>query len=186
VIYAAVLWTAQQIVVRYRNNAAPRLRRTALVLAGLVLLQIYLGALVAGTNAGLAYNTWPLIDGAFIPAPERLWFLAPAWRNVFENILTVQFDHRMLAYAIWLIAMAHAVDAWRLGGRARGALILAGAVTVQATLGIITLLYQAALPLALTHQSVAIVVFTLAVIHAEHLWDREAGAAAIVPVEVGA
>ena len=185
-IYAAVLWTAQQIAARHRSAAPARLRGTALALAGLVLLQIYLGALVAGTNAGLAYNTWPLIDGAFIPAPERLWFLAPAWRNVFENTLTIQFDHRMLAYAIWLIAIAHAVDAWRLGGGVRGALILAGAVTVQAALGIVTLLHQAALPFALTHQAVAIVVFTVAIIHAERLWHREASATAIVPIEARA
>ena len=65
-------------------------------------LQIYLGALVAGIDAGLVYNTWPLIDGAFVPAADRLWFFTPAWRNLFENTLTVQFDHRMLAYAIWL------------------------------------------------------------------------------------
>ena len=102
-IYAAVLWTAQQIAPRPPAEAPPRLRLGALAIAALVLAQIYLGALVAGSDAGLVYNTWPLIDGAFVPASERLWFFTPLWRNLFENTLTVQFDHRMLAYAIWLV-----------------------------------------------------------------------------------
>ena len=101
-IYAAVLWTAQQIAPQRPIEAPARLRFGALAIAVLVLAQIYLGALVAGLDAGLVYNTWPLIDGAFVPASAHLWFLQPAWRNLFENTLTVQFDHRMLAYVIWL------------------------------------------------------------------------------------
>jgi len=176
-IYAAVLWTAQQLTSQRAQGAPPRLRVGALVVAALVLLQIYLGALVAGTDAGLAYNTWPLIDGGFIPAPEHLWFLTPAWRNFFENTLTVQFDHRMIAYAIFLAALFHLNDAWRARYELRGAFILAGMVTLQAALGILTLLQQAPLPLALIHQLVAILVFTAAVLHAERLWHRESLAA---------
>jgi cytochrome c oxidase assembly protein subunit 15 len=153
-------------------NEPARLRIGALAIAILVLAQIYLGALVAGLDAGLVFNTWPLIDGAFIPEASRLWFLQPAWRNFFENTLTVQFDHRMIAYAIWLAVMVHANDAWRMRREAAGALILAGAVTLQAVLGIVTLLAQAPVPLALTHQMVAILVFTIAVVHAERLWHR--------------
>jgi heme a synthase len=181
-IYAAVLWTAQQIAPRPSTEAPQRLRLGALAIAALVLAQIYLGALVAGSGAGLVYNTWPLIDGAFVPASDRLWFFTPLWRNLFENTLTVQFDHRMLAYAIWLAAVWHAWNAWRCGRDLRDALVVAGAVTLQAALGIITLVHQAALPLALAHQMVAIVVFTAAILHAERLWHREsltvAGAAA--------
>ena len=132
-------------------------------MAVLVLLQIYLGALVAGLDAGLVFNTWPLIDGAFVPDAARLWFTQPAWRNLFENTLTVQFDHRMVAYAIWLLAMLHANDAWRARREARGALLLAALVTLQAVLGIVTLLHQAPLPLALAHQMLAILVLTVAV-----------------------
>ena len=88
-------------------DAAPHaLRASAMALLVLVLLQIYLGALVAGLRAGLIYNTWPLIDGAFVPERPRLFFEAPLWRNFFENTLTVQFDHRMVAYALWLLAIA--------------------------------------------------------------------------------
>jgi cytochrome c oxidase assembly protein subunit 15 len=171
-IYGAVVWTAQQMTPQPPVNEPARLRIGALAIAILVLAQIYLGALVAGLDAGLVFNTWPLIDGAFIPEASRLWFLQPAWRNFFENTLTVQFDHRMIAYAIWLAVMVHANDAWRMRREAAGALILAGAVTLQAVLGIVTLLAQAPVPLALTHQMVAILVFTIAVVHAERLWHR--------------
>jgi cytochrome c oxidase assembly protein subunit 15 len=135
---------------------------------GLVLLQIYLGALVAGLRAGYVYNTWPLIDGAFVPEASRLFADAPLWRNFFENTLTVQFDHRMLAYAIWLCALAHAIDV----GRARKGLALAGALallvalTLQAALGIWTLLAAAPLPVALLHQAMAMLVLTAATMHA--------------------
>ena len=77
--------------------------RRAIALLVLVLVQIYLGALVAGLRAGLIYNTWPLIDGSFIPDAARLAHETPLWRNIFENTLTVQFNHRMMAYALWLL-----------------------------------------------------------------------------------
>jgi cytochrome c oxidase assembly protein subunit 15 len=171
-IYAAIVWTAQQLTPRARSDAPKRLRGVALAIAALLLAQIYLGGLVAGTHAGLAFNTWPLIDGAFVPEASRLWFITPAWRNLFENILTVQFDHRMLAYAIWVLAGLHAIDARQARRGAGGAIILATTVTLQAALGVATLLYQAALPLALAHQLLAIVVFTVAIVHAERLSHR--------------
>jgi len=171
-IYASILWTARQLADQTPSAAPARLRFGALVLAALLLFQIYLGALVAGLDAGLVFNTWPLIDGALVPSPERLWFIQPAWHNLFENTLTVQFNHRMAAYAIWGLAMLHAFDAWRSRSDSGGALVLAGAVTLQAGLGIVTLLHQAPLPLALGHQVLAILVFSVAVIHAERLSHR--------------
>jgi cytochrome c oxidase assembly protein subunit 15 len=138
----------------------------------LLLLQIYLGALVAGLDAGLIYNTWPKIDGAIVPSPERLWFLQPVWRNLFENTLTVQFNHRMIAYTLWALAIFHAFDASRTPHAVCGAVVLAGAVTLQAVLGVVTLLYQAPLALALAHQVLGILVLTIAVVHAERLSHR--------------
>jgi heme a synthase len=167
-----VLWTAQQIAPQRPVDAPARLRFGAVAIAVLVLGQIYLGALVAGLDAGLVYNSWPLIDGAFVPDSAHLLFLQPAWRNFFENTLTVQFDHRMLAYLVWLAVMVHANDAWRARREVAGALVLAGAVTLQALLGIITLLNQAPIELALAHQMVAVLTFTVAVVHAERLWHR--------------
>ncbi len=171
-IYAAVLWTVQQLVPRAPSGAPPRLRIAALVIAALMLGQIYLGALVAGLNAGLVYNTWPLIDGGFVPEASRLWFVTPAWRNLFENTLTVQFNHRMVAYALWLGAMFHLNDSWRARRELRGAVILAIMMTLQAVLGIVTLLQQVPITLALAHQMLAILVFTAAIVHAERLSRR--------------
>jgi cytochrome c oxidase assembly protein subunit 15 len=171
-IYAAVLWTAQGLTPQPAKAVPARLRYGALILAVLVLVQIYLGALVAGLDAGLVYNTWPSIDGAFVPDAARLWFIQPAWRNLFENALTVQFDHRMLAYAIWLLAMLHANDAWRGACEKGGALLLAAMVSAQTALGIVTLLYQAPIALALAHQMLAILVLTVAVMQAQRLSGR--------------
>jgi cytochrome c oxidase assembly protein subunit 15 len=186
-IYAAILWTARQLVPQPPEEMPARLRVSAAVIAGLLLLQIYLGALVAGLDAGLVFNTWPLIDGAFVPSPERLWFIQPAWRNLFENALTVQFDHRTVAYTIWILALLHAVDAWRARRAVASALLLAAAVTLQAMLGIVTLLNQATIPLALPHQVLAILVFTIAVVHAERLSHRAvARVPQATPAEQGA
>ena len=179
-IYAAhPVDRARALGARPERRRRARLRATAIGLVVLVLLQIYLGALVAGLDAGLIFNTWPRIDGALIPSAERLWFESPLWRNLFENTLTVQFNHRMVAYALWLVAMLHAVDvirARRGGAMLNGALALACAVTIQAGIGIVTLLHQAPLPLALLHQAMAIVVLTIAVVHAERLSPRHAAA----------
>ena len=171
-VYAAIVWTTQQTAPHAPDDAPPRLRLAALAIAALLLVQIYLGALVAGLDGGLKYNTWPLIDGAVMPPLDQLFYIKPLWRNLFENILTVQLDHRLLADGIWLLAMLHAFDAWRQQRAERGAIVLAGAVTLQAGLGIVTLLYQAPLALALAHQVMALVTFTIAVVHAERLSHR--------------
>jgi len=174
-IYAAVVWTAQQVVPRHPVAAPQRIRHGALLVAVLVLLQIYLGALVAGLHAGLSFNTWPLIDGAVIPESARLWFETPWWRNLFENHLMVQFQHRMLAYLVWLLALVHAADTLRLpkGDRARfHAVLLLAAVTLQIVVGILTLIYIVPIDLALTHQAIALLVLTIAVVHAERLRHR--------------
>ena len=118
------------------------------------------------------YNTWPDIDGGFVPSAARLLFENPWWRNLFDNTLTVQFEHRMTAYALFALAVLHLIDAVR--SRAgvaviKGALWLAAAIALQATLGILTLLNQAPIDLALAHQAVAIAVLTLAVLQAERL-----------------
>ena len=159
-----------------RTLAPRRLRWSAGALLVLVIVQIYLGALVAGLRAGLIYDTWPLIDGSFIPSAANLLFEQPAWRNVFENTLTVQFDHRMVAYALGVLALAHASDAHRQrSGRgsgqgsdrlATGAGFIAVAVLAQAAIGIMTLIRGVPIELALLHQATALVVLTAATLHA--------------------
>ena len=190
-ILVATVWTAQRLApgVRAPEEAAPpRIRAGAIALVALALAQIYLGALLAGLRGGLVYNSWPLIDGRLIPPAAELWVLQPAWRNVFENILTVQLDHRMTAYLLVVLVLAHAADVARsMTGAARaGALALAAAVTVQASLGILTLVHQAPLMLALAHQGMAIIVLTVAVIHAERMWPaRTRDSVAATPAASG-
>src|SRR4029079_14404788 len=122
-------------------------------LLALTFVQLYFGALVAGLRAGRVYNTWPEIDGALIPSAARLWFEAPWWRNLFDNTLTVQFEHRMTAYALLILAVLHAIDATRSRGGAAvtGAWSLVVAIMLQAVLGILTLLHQVPIDLALAH-----------------------------------
>jgi len=99
----------------------------------------------------------------------------------------VQFDHRMVAYALWIVAVFHLIDvirAKRGGPVLNGALALACAITLQAGIGIVTLLHQAPLPLALLHQIMGVVVLTIAVIHAERLAPQHAAAVAAEPIGV--
>jgi cytochrome c oxidase assembly protein subunit 15 len=127
-------------------------------------------------RAGLIYNTWPLIDGAIVPKPGSLFLEQPVWRNLFENMLTVQFNHRMMAYAIVVIALLHLADALRTRSQVViiGAAALTAVVLLQAVLGIVTLLYQAPLALALAHQGMAMLVLTVALLHAERVMRRQA------------
>jgi cytochrome c oxidase assembly protein subunit 15 len=175
-IFAAIVWTLRRLTERPQTaSAAVRLRITGAILLALTFVQLYFGALVAGLRAGRVYNTWPGIDGAFIPATDRLLFETPWWRNLFDNTLTVQFEHRMTAYALLALALLHAIDAVRSrAGRPviSGAWWLLAAITLQATLGILTLLNQVPIDLALTHQAVAIVVLTLATLQLERLAAR--------------
>src|SRR5882672_10037745 len=177
VIFAAVVWTLRRMRERPQAVVPSRLKVTGVVLLALTFLQIYFGALVAGLRAGRVYNTWPEIDGAFIPSTARLFFEEPWWRNLFDNTLTVQFEHRMTAYALLALALLHAIDAVR--SRAgiaviSGAWWLVAAVILQAALGILTLLNQVPIDLALAHQAMAIVVLTLAILQAERLASRRA------------
>jgi cytochrome c oxidase assembly protein subunit 15 len=186
VIYVALVWTAQQLDDGQPLEVPPRIRRSAVGLLIMVLAQIYLGALVAGLRAGYVYNTWPLIDGALVPDAARLFFNVPLWRNFFENTLTVQFDHRMLAYALWLCAAVHAFDVTRhvkKGPAVVSAITLAAAVTLQATLGVWTLLVVVPIQLALEHQAMAMLVLTVATLNAVNLQRR--AAIALIPAQAG-
>ena len=177
VIFAAIVWTVRRMSGRSPIIAPSRLKITSVALLALTFLQIYFGALVAGLRAGRVYNTWPDIDGAFIPSAARLFFEEPWWRNLFDNTLTVQFEHRMTAYALLALALWHAIDAVRARAASSvisGAWWMVAAIILQAVLGILTLLNQVPIDLALAHQAVAIVVLTLAVLQVERLSVRQA------------
>ncbi len=134
----------------------------------LIFFQLLAGALVAGLDAGFGFNTWPLINGAFVP--DGLGEASPWYLNLFENPLTVQFDHRMLGYTVVIVALAQL--AWLALKRAPSPLIgsaltLALLALLQAVLGVWTLLLAVPIPLGLAHQTGAVAVFCLAVYH---LW----------------
>jgi cytochrome c oxidase assembly protein subunit 15 len=175
-IFASIVWTLRRLANRPPSTASARLKITSGALVVLTFVQLYLGGLVAGLRAGKIYNTWPQIDGAFVPSAARLFFEEPWWRNLLENALTVQFEHRMVAYALFTLAVLHLLDAVlsRAGSAAvKGAVWLVAAVTLQATLGVLTLLNQVPIDIALAHQAVAIAVLTLAVFQAERLAGRQ-------------
>jgi heme a synthase len=140
------------------------------IVGGLVLILIFVqllaGALVAGIDGGLGFNTWPLMNGAFIP--NGLGAASPWYLNLFENPLTVQFDHRMLGYAVVAATILQAV--W-LGMTHVSAPFLGSAVTLavlsllQATLGVWTLLLAVPIELGLAHQAGAILVFAAGLYH---------------------
>ncbi len=171
-IYAALLWTAGRTMTPARppRPAPPRrLVLGAAALVGLVLGQIYLGALVAGLHAGLIYNTWPLIDGSFIPSAANLFYDQPPWRNFFENALTVQFDHRMVAYGLGMLALVHVIDCRATTVPVRLALtagFLAVAIIRASSDWHYHVVGRAPLGFALMHQAMALVVLTAATLHA--------------------
>jgi heme a synthase len=172
-ILTTVIWTARLLTPAAANGAARvtprRLAVSAIAILVLLLGQIALGGLVAGLKAGLIYNTWPLIDGAFIPPREHLFLLAPAWLNLLDNHLAVQFTHRMVAYVLVAVGALHAADcSWHRVCR-RSAVALALFLLLQAMLGIATLLLQVPILLALAHQAVAIAALIVATLHAANL-----------------
>jgi cytochrome c oxidase assembly protein subunit 15 len=172
VILTCLVWTARALKPGAgAGPLAPRpVIRTARALVGLVLLQIALGALVAGSKSGLTYNTWPLMDGALIPPASSLFAATPWLSNFVENSTLVQFNHRMTAYLLLAVALWHALDArWRGGPPARGAAHLAAAIFLQGLTGVVTLLLVVPIWAGLAHQLLAALILVAAVIHAERL-----------------
>src|SRR6201987_5489181 len=87
-IFAAIIWTVRRLADQRPLLASVRLKAASVALVVLTFVQLYFGALVAGLRAGMVYNTWPDIDGGFIPSSARLWFDMPWWGNLFENRIT--------------------------------------------------------------------------------------------------
>ena len=167
-IFAAMLWAGLNLV--YPQRAALRsakqrsARAWAMGLTVLIFIMALSGGFVAGIRAGFAYNTFPLMNGAFVPA--EILMLEPWWQNFFWNMATVQFDHRALA---WLIAFVVPWMCWRLQTtealpvRARvGGHLLLVLVAAQIALGIATLLFVVPTTLAAAHQAGAVLVFAAA------------------------
>ena len=156
-IYGALLWVAFGLGHEH-NRAQTSREQMSLLIAGLIVLQVAAGAFVAGLDAGMGYNTWPLMDGQLVP--KGLFIMSPWWRNLFENAMTVQFDHRLLAYVIFIVVASYAYVVQR-----RSATLVFAAILAQIGLGIWTLLWQVPLWLGLVHQGGALIVLAAA------LWD---------------
>jgi cytochrome c oxidase assembly protein subunit 15 len=162
ILLGAILWTALEYLRSARSDRpVPKSLRTgSLVLVGLVYLQMLLGALVAGLHAGLIYNTWPSMDGRVFPE------LNFTWTSFFEDPGLAQFDHRIGAYIVFIVAIAMTgmIHSKRLGGyAAKSASTVGGLVLFQVVLGIVTLLQQAPLQLSALHQLTAALLFCAAV-----------------------
>lgn len=163
-IYAFMLWLAFDLLFTDGSSRGASARpgaRWTLALVALVYLMILSGGLVAGTRAGLAYPTWPLMGDSFIP--PGLYAMTPAWLSMFEDITTIQFNHRMFAYLLFVLLNVFAILAWRAaaGARARlGAVLLVVALWLQVLLGISTLLLHVPVALATAHQGGAVLLLS--------------------------
>lgn len=119
----------------------------------LVTIQIIFGAFVAGLNAGLIYNTFPLMDGQIVP--EDLFYLQPAWLNIFENRATVQFVHRVLALLILVLVAILTIK----NASVKPVYIMLLSVIVQVILGVVTLLLHIPMAIAIAHQMFSFILF---------------------------
>jgi cytochrome c oxidase assembly protein subunit 15 len=164
-IYGYTLWIALGLLWPRPAGSAAALRHHGLGVTALIVMTVLAGGFVAGTRAGFAFNDWPWMHGRLIP--EGLYAMQPLWADWFENIATVQFHHRLLAYLLvvaipawWWLARRH-----RLDGVTRGMFhLLLAMLVAQVLLGIFTLIYIVPVPLAAAHQAGAMVLFTLALI----------------------
>ena len=168
-IFGLLLWMALDLRKKREGTriaAGVNQCTAAAILVVLVFVQIVLGAFVAGLKAGLSHNTWPLMDGSLIP--PGLGAMSPWYLNLFENVLTVQFNHRVAAYALGVVALLHVVFVLRSTAATAvriSAAVLGLAIMLQIGLGIWTLLAAVPLALGLAHQAGAIMVFAASVWH---------------------
>jgi heme a synthase len=168
IIFAALFWVALDLLSpdsghQQMTKQLQSLRRFSIGLTSLIFVMVLSGGFVAGIRAGLAYNTFPLMNGHFIP-PE-IFMLEPWYRNFFDNMATVQFDHRLIAWILaftvplfWFKAMkAELPSTTRMACH-----LLLIMLAIQISLGIATLLHFVPIPLAAAHQGGAVLLFAAA------------------------
>ena len=170
-IYGFMFWVAMSVLFPQQDGRRHTWFGKSIALTALVSVTIISGGFVAGLKAGEIYNTFPLMGSSFIP--PGLFALDPVWRNAFDNMTTVQFDHRILAVTTFVIIV---VFWWRsrnaeLPARARPALnALLHTAVLQVILGISALLLSVPTVLAAAHQGVAMLLFTIALYLVHSLW----------------
>lgn len=171
-IYAYMLWLALDLL-SGRKAPAHGGKGKSLWLVALIYLMILSGGLVAGTRAGFAFSTWPLMGTTFIP--PGLYSLSPAWLSAFEDITTIQFNHRIFAYILFAVIHVFAVVVWRRGVDGQGKvalLLLLAALWMQVILGISTLLLHVPVWLGASHQGGAVVLLSAA-LYCAHVLRRQ-------------
>ncbi len=179
IIYGFIFWVALGLLIPRQDAAledATPLRRLALALTGLIAVTVVAGGMVAGLRAGFAYNTFPLMDGHFIP--DGYAMLKPFYRNFLENIAAVQFDHRLLAETTVLGVAGLWWYARRFDLTRRASLafdLLLAVALIQLALGISTLLLIVPTWLGVTHQAGAMLLFTAALFVNHTLRKNEVG-----------
>jgi heme a synthase len=163
-IYGLMLWEALTLLNPLRTLVTDPARMRAGLVVGLVFVMVLSGALVAANHAGFAYNTWPTMNGRWIP--DEIMLMQPWWSNLVGNVATVQFVHRVMA----LVVVGMVLVTWARvrqeppNDRARSwSHALVAAALLQAFLGITTLLLHVPLNLAALHQAGAVVLFTCAI-----------------------
>lgn len=172
-IYGYIVWVALDLLSAKGNDmqVPAGFKRLGWLVTALVFVMILAGGFVAGTKAGFVFNTFPLMNGEFVP--PGLYALSPWWINWFENVATVQFNHRLLAYVLFAVVLYYWWSARRLtlNGETRIAVhALLFSLIGQIALGITTLLSVVPVTLGALHQAGALVVFTFAIYinHALH------------------
>lgn len=173
-IYAYMLWLALDLLFPklYQKDTAElkpsklnnKVTQLSLIIVGMIIFTLLSGGFVAGTHAGFAFNTFPLMNGQLIP--DGLFTQTPLWRNLFENIITIQFNHRLLATILFIIIVVF----WFKSGTLTlsplmktGRHLLLATVLLQLSLGISTLLLIVPVPLAAAHQAGAILLLSAAI-----------------------
>jgi cytochrome c oxidase assembly protein subunit 15 len=165
-IYGFILWTIFNLAVgapyrRLADSKVPGWRKASLGLVSLVLLTIVSGGFVAGLNAGLIFNTFPLMGGNLIP--EGIGALSPWFLNPLENMVSVQFNHRWLAIMTGLLLLVwyiHGRSSFDEAGLQRGFKLVGMMIIIQLALGIATLLLQVPVVLGALHQAGALLLFS--------------------------
>lgn len=161
-IYLYIFWVASGLVMSPCEGTRKRPVAALSFLIGLIFIQILSGGLVAGLNAGMIYNSWPLMEEQIIPA--GLYSMTPWYMNIFENIMTVQFNHRMMGYFIglaglyvWFRTSKDSQIKIRMAGHLMLLMIFG-----QGLLGVLTLIHVVPVPLAVAHQGGALVILSMA------------------------
>lgn len=170
-IYSGLIWTALDFRRLVRN---PQARPARLPLVGalallILFVQLGLGALTAGLNAGFAFSSWPKMGAEWFPAATPM--IEPFWRNLVDNPIVVQFSHRWFAFAAAAALGVLAMRAAKVGGRASGRAV-AGLLVLQITLGVATLMSGVELHIAVAHQAVAALLLGASVSAAHALGQR--------------